>query len=1150
MSTSNYDKKQKYTSDVSNDAAKTTDSRYLERLSFNPELRKSFLNFFVSNFRVVMLLIALISIAGIYAYSALPRESNPEVKIPIAVITDTYPGASPKDIEELVTKKIETGISGVGGIKTITSSSANSFSAVTVEFEANQDLNDSIRKLRDAVTSLKGKLPADATDPVVNEISFDNTPILSAILTGPYDGTLMRKYAEDTQDELDKISGIRQVNVSGGDQNEFEISYDPAKLLFYGISLDQANGAIKASNVAVPVGNFEGKEFNYSIRSDSRFFDATALGNIPVSYSQGGGIVFVKDLADVKETAIKKTVYSRLSISGSNPENAVTLDIVKRTGGNIIDISNEAKATVERMVKTFPPGIKFAYTQDMSKQIDTQFTQLTHDFILTLLLVFGILFLIVGLKEAFVAGLAIPLVFFITFAVMYGTGISLNFLSVFSLILSLGLLVDDAIVVVSATKQYMRTGKYTPEEAVLLVLNDFKVVLTTTTLTTVWAFVPLLLATGIIGQFIKSIPITVSVTLISSLFVALMINHPLAAVLERIRLSRNLLYISETILFILAGLFLFNGGIWGYTIGLLILIALGFIIRWYEKGGKEKLVANEILVEQEWESDDLIKKKLREQGNREESTFGGRLIHGIIHFDKLLPIYEKYLRKFIETKKGRTKILSYVSVAFIIAILLPITGVVQSEFFPSADSDYIYINIEAPTGLIIENTDQIIRQVETRLLKFPEISNFSTVVGNQAASPSSAGAGLSPSSSNLASIVVTLVDSDKRSEKSYDIGDKIRNDIQNVKGATIDVESPRGGPPSGSAFEAHISGDDLAVLAKIANDLEPKLSSIDGVINTDISLKDTAPEYTFNLDPIKMAERGISSAYIGSVLRTAVSGTKITTVIKDNKEIDVIAQFEDSKIPSLDAIQNLQVVGPGGQLIFIKDVADVELRPSVNSITRIDQKRTVLLTAGIDARTSSNAVLASFEKKLAKEYKMPDGYAITYGGENEQNAESVLSILRAMIIAALLIVSTLIIQFNSFKKALIVLVTLPLALIGVFVGMAILRVNLSFPGLIGILALFGIVVKNAIILIDKINLNMKTGIPFMDSVVDAGKSRLEAIFITSIATICGIIPITLSNETWTALGSAVIFGLSVSSFLTLFVIPVMFVSIIGEKERF
>ncbi|EKE18679.1 MAG: Cation/multidrug efflux pump, partial [uncultured bacterium] len=309
-------------------------------------------------------------------------------------------------------------------------------------------------------------------------------------------------------------------------------------------------------------------------------------------------------------------------------------------------------------------------------------------------------------------------------------------------------------------------------------------------------------------------------------------------------------------------------------------------------------------------------------------------------------------------------------------------------------------------------------------------------------------------------------------------------------------------------------------------------------------------EYTFVLDSAKMELYDLNSAVVGGALRNAISGTTVTTVIRENKNIDVVARFGKDKIPTLESIQNMQILNTKKLPVFIRDVATIKLTPSVDSISRIDQKRTVLLTADVSGTTNSTQVVKEFQEKLAKNYSMPEGYNISYGGENEQNAESVLSIIQAMAIAAILIISTLVLQFNSFKKAIIVLVTLPLALIGVFIGMALLGVSLSFPGLIGILALFGIVVKNAIILIDKINLNIKFGIPFETAILDAGKSRLEAIFITSIVTIAGIIPITLSNETWTALGSAIIFGLSISSFFTLFIIPTLYMTFIDEKERF
>lgn len=1123
----------------------SSDHKYLEKLSFDPLLRKTWLNFFVENFRVVILLIILISIWGIFSYTQLPVESNPEVKIPIAVVVVPYPGASPSVVEELVTKKVETGIAGISGIKKITSTSANSISSVVVEFEADQNLDDSIRKVRDQVSNLQKDLPSDTQDAQVREISFDDRPILTIALSGPFDGFTLRNYADKIKDELEKNPGIREVNITGGDEHEFSVAYDPQKLANYGISASQANQLIAATNQAIPSGNFEGQEYSFAVRTDARFYDAKALAKIPVFHAQNGAVVLLSDIATVQEQAIKKTNYSRLSKNGQAPQNSVTLSVVKKAGGSIIDIADFSKQKTEEMLKTFPSGISYDTPTDFAKQIRHDFNQLTHDFLLTLGLVFGILLLIVGLKEALVAGLAIPLVFFVSFGVMQMTGITLNFLSLFSLILALGLLVDDAIVVVSATKQYMKSGKFTPEEAVLLVLNDFKIVLTTTTLATVWAFLPLLMATGIIGQFIKSIPITVSVTLIASLLIALMINHPLAAILERIRLTKKIFLFNILSLFALVAFGIMLKSSIGYVIAAIAIVAIFALLRWFEKGGKQKLIANKILTEKEWADDNLIKQKLAKQGNREDATLSSKFIHGIIHFDLLIPIYEKFLRMILVTKKRRLLTLFAVLIIFAAALAMPLSGIVKSEFFPASDQETIYVNLEAPIGLNLSQTDKLISTVEQKLLTYPEVTNFATTVGSAMGADGNGGNG-----SHLASIIVSIKPKENRSIASYDLAEKMRADFKQTENAIVTVDSPKGGPPSGAAFQAQISGDDLQVLDKIANDLEPKLNSIDGVVDSKISLKNAPAEYTFALYPQKMELYGLNASSVGVALRMAISGTEVTKVFRDNKELKVIARFDENKIPDLESIQNLQLLNQQGQPVFIKDVAKIELTPTVDSIMRINQKRTVVLTAGTKGTTSATQVVSAFQEKIKNEYALPKGYTITYGGENEQNTESVLSIIRAMVLAAMLIISTLIIQFNSFKKATIVLVTLPLALIGVFFGMAIFGLPLSFPGLIGILALFGIVVKNAIILIDKINLNIKSEIPFEEAIIDAGKSRLEAIFITSICTIAGIIPITLSNDLWKALGSAIIFGLLISSFLTLFIIPVMYQVFIRSDERF
>ncbi|MFZ2153818.1 MAG: efflux RND transporter permease subunit [Candidatus Moraniibacteriota bacterium] len=1130
---------------IKENPAKSSDLAYLEQLKFDPELKKGWLNFFVVNFRVVILLIFLISGWGIYAYIKLPRESNPEVKIPIAVITDVYPGASPADVEELVTKKIETNIASVSGIDKITSQSTNSFSSVTVEFNANEDIDDAVRKLRDKLGTIRNDIPTDANDPQVTEISFDDTPIITFELTGPFDGFALREYAEKIQDELEKISGIREVKISGGDQHEFEIAYDPQKLSFFNISLDQANGAVARTNQAIPAGNFEGTEYNYPIRTDARFYSAEELEKIPVMHQANGAVVYLKDIAKVEEKAIEKTIISRFSQNGQTPQNSISIAIIKRTGSSILDTVDEAQKTIQTELKKFPPGLNYAPTVNQADLIKQDFEQLAHDFIITLVLVVGVLFLIVGLKEAFVAGLAIPLVFFSTFGVMLATGTSLNFLSIFSLLLALGLLVDDAIVVVSATKQYMKTGKFTPEEAVLLVLRDFKVVLTTTTLATIWAFLPLLMASGIIGEYIKSIPITVSVTLGSSLIIALMINHPLAAVLERIRMTKRFFFLIITILITLGALTITLHNAYGYIFSSIFFMIAIWMLAWYFKKGAPILKENEQLAAREWKDDELIKQKLYTQGNPQSEDFNQKLIHGIIHFDRVLPIYEKYLKKVICTRRSRLTFIGVIVILFIFSMSLPVLGIVKTEFFPASDAEEIYISLRAPSGLNLNESEKIIQRVEEKLYHYPEIINFSTLVGN----PGSGGdIGITQNTSNTASITIKLSPMKKRDRKSYEISELLRKDVADIQEATIKVSSPSGGPPSGAAFQAQIAGDDLQKLDQIANELKSILDSIEGTINTDISIKESPAEYTFKLDPAKMELYNLNASLVGMTLRTAISGNDISTVIRGNKDIDVIAKFDENKIPTLDSIQNLQILNTLGQPVYLKDVAQIELKPSIETINRIDQKRVVLLTAGASKATNSNQILSQFQDKLAKNYSLPDGYQITYGGENEQNAESVASILRAMIIAAILIFSTMIIQFNSFRKSLIVLVTLPLALIGTFLGLAIFGISLSFPGLIGILALFGIVVKNAIILIDKINLNIESKIPFFNSVIDAGKSRLEAIFVTSICTIFGIIPITLSNEMWRALGSAVIFGLVLSSFLTLFLVPVLFVTFVKEEK--
>ncbi len=1124
-------------------AHQSADSLYLEQLEFKPELNKMFLNFFVRNVRVVMLLMILIILVGLFAFFRLPRESDPEVKIPFAVVNAVYPGASPGDVEELVTKKLETEISGVKGIKTITSNSYNSVSSLSIEFESNLDGETVVRKLRDAVNTVKPELPDEVEEPLVREISVRDAPIWTLSISGPYDGFVLRDFAEQLQDDLEVIPTVREVQVFGGDEAELEVAYDPQKLIAYNLSPDTVNGLIRAANLGIPAGVFESQPYTYTVRSDSRFYDDKTLGNLPVLSTTQGAVVYLKDVASVSEKAIKRTIFSRLSIKGSAPENSVSVSIIKKTGGSIIDTVHAANRKVDELFKTLPADLKKDVTYDDAEQIEKDFDRLSHDFLITILLVFGILFLTIGLKEALMAGLVIPLTFFATFGVMLGTGTSLNFLSIFSLLLSLGLIVDDAIVVVAATKQYLSSGKFTPEEAVLLVLNDFKVPLITTTLTTIWAFLPLLLSTGITGEYIKSIPVTVSTMLAASTIIALVINHPLAAFLERLRLTGRVFGIITGIVTLVALISLGTGNIFLFVITLILLIVL---ILWYFFRGKKIMRQNSVLLEAEATDPEKIKQKLKLQVSREHANFWERLIHGIFQLNFFLPLYDRLIRWMIKTRLTRFLTLFVTFLLFCGAIFLVMTGAVKSEFFPKTDYPLMYITLEAPVGLRLEETDKLVQRLEDYLMTIPEVKNFSTTVGREVSVGIGGGAS---TGTHLATISVSLVDKEERHIVSYVLADRMRQELQSFEGAVVSVVAPSGGPPAGADIEMRIKGEDLKILETLGQEYQSLLGQVPGVVDTSLSLKPSPAEYTFQLDPSLLRLYGLTTAQVGGTLRMAIAGTEVTKVLRAGDEIKVVARFDKTKIPSLEDLQNIQLINQMGSPVFLKDVASIQLTPSLEKITRIDQDRVVILSGTVSAKTNPSEALAEYKKRIASKI-LPTGYVVEFGGQNEENEESVTSILNAMTLSFLLIIATMVIQFNSFRKSLIVLVTIPLALIGVMFGLALVQIPLSFPGLIGILALFGIVVKNAIILIDKIDLNIRTGIPFDEAIIDGGKSRLEAIFITSFATIVGIIPITLSSDLWKALGSAIIAGLSCSSFLTLFIIPTLFRTLISEKERF
>ncbi|HZE87374.1 MAG TPA: efflux RND transporter permease subunit, partial [Methylomirabilota bacterium] len=764
-------------------------------------------------------------------------------------------------------------------------------------------------------------------------------------------------------------------------------------------------------------------------------------------------------------------------------------------------------------------------------QVDRQYNDLIRDLLITVGLVFLTLFLFLGVRQAVVASLAIPLTFLITFIVMNITGIALSFIAFFSLLLSLGLLVDDTIVVISALTAYYRTNKFTPLETGLLVWRDFRTAILTTTLTTVWAFVPLLLSTGIIGEFIKPIPIVVSSTLLGSLAVAIFITMPLLLLLLGSKLPKRV-----TILFRVLGvaiLFAIFVGIAPkgslFLPALLVFISILFIY----------FQVRYLLFQR-------LSVVSRNSLNSTKQTFSQYINHGVINFEKIEKKYRSIITKILSKADTRRKTIIAVVIFSLFSYLLLPFGFVHNEFFPPSDQEYIYLSLELPAGANITQTDQEALKVLNSVRNIPEVE-FATATMRLSVDP---GRGYAGSNDNTALITIVLPPLSARHRTSIDIAQELRDKYQNYQKGTLSVVEVSGGPPAGSDIQIKLSGDDLTVLDSYANKIQDYLDKQQGVANVSKSIKSGTSKIVFVPDYQKLLDAGITQDQLGLWLRTYASGFTLETNAKlqqgTNESQDIV--FRTATTPqTVLSVDSIYIPVKDGSPVPLASLGTFELRPNPTLITREDGKRTISVSAGVTKGISSTEKNKDLEK-FADSLNLPDGYSWSTGGQNQENQNSVTAILEAMVFSFLLIIITMVLQFSSFRKAFLVMLVIPLSISGVFIIFSVTHTPLSFPALIGTLALFGIVVKNAILIVDKINQNLRQKMEFKEAIVDAAESRLEPITLTTFATIVGLIPITLSDPLWQGLGGAIIAGLFFSGSMMLFFIPVMYYLIFKGSE--
>ncbi len=1046
---------------------------------------KSVAGFFIKNFRFTYLIIFTIIIGGFYAILTLPKEAEPEVRVPFAVVNTIWPGATPSDTEELITEKIEDEIKNLDNLSVFNSTSGQGYSSVFVEFNAEANLKDSFQKLRDAVDTAESALPDEVEAPVVTEVNFNDIPIVTYSLVGDYSDSEMKNLANNLQEELESIKDVNRAEIIGGIEQEFQVILDQKKLINYNISLGQIANAIRSNNYNLPAGNLEIDNYKYDVRVKGKLTEAKELENIIVAtYDQSP--VRLTDVAVIKDGYKEKTTESFIGFPDKQAQKTISIQLYKKTGGNILNIVENSQEKIDELYKNgkIPSDIVTEKTNDNSVFVKEDLKTLGTSGIQTFTLIALLLMIVLSFRGAIITASAVPLAFLMAFVFLMLEGMTINGMVLFSLVLSLGLMVDNAIIIIEGINEYVeKHGKSIYQAAILSVWN-FKWAITSGTMTTVSAFLPMLLVSGIMGEYMSILPKTISVTLLSSLFVAIVAIPTLAT-------------------------------------------------RFVKKNGSK----TDVLDEKEKEEIRIGNSCLNRHRNKKRHIFIDK------NLEKLFKIYREFLLKILPHKNKRRKLLATVWILFFLSLAVPISGLMDIEMFPDIDLEFFIVNIELPIGSTLDATKDVTEKIEKLVSQIPELDNYVINIGS---SMDLGFGGGGTRSAHLANVTVNLVSKDERTRKSYEITEEIRPKLEAIQGATVRTEELAAGPPTGAPIEVRISGEDLEDLSLASSKIMDYFDTVPGVINIRDSIEEAAGEFTFTVNKQKASYYGLDTASIASTLRGALFGSTASIVNIDGDDVDITVKYNENKLNSINDLENITLFTNTGDHITLKQVAEVNLKPALLTIKHRDGKRTATVSAGLEKGASLTNILSNFSAKY-NDLGLPKNINIKVGGEVEDIEKSYKELFLSMILSIILIAFILVLQFNSFKQPFLIIFSLPLAIIGVMIGLNIIGHPFSFTVFIGLVSLSGIVVNDAIVLIDRINKNILDGMEFIDAIIEGGIARMQPIFLTSVTTIAGIFPLIFSSELWRGVSVTIIFGLLFSTFLILVVVPVYFAGICSKE---
>jgi len=1069
----------------------------------------------------VVVLAIIIIIFGFMPYKSLPREAAPDITIPYIFIMTNYPGVAPEDIEQSITIPIEKKLKGLEAVKQIKSSSTEGASSIIIEFVARTDIEDVLSKTKDKVDMAKQELPADLEeDPEVIEINISELPIIVLSLSGAVGLVRLKEIAEDLQDDIESIPGVLEAEVTGGLEREIRVEPDPDKLAYYGLSILSLQDVIAKENQNVSGGVIRLGDGRFQLRVPGEFQSPEEIYELIVGL-QNGQPIYLKDVAQVSDGFKDEEGRSRL-----NGHEAINIAVKKRAGENVIRISETIDTLVEEQKPTWPAGIRVTKLMDHAKDIRIMVADLENNIATGLILVIIVLFFVMGVRNAVLVSLAIPFSMLISFMVLNFLGITLNMIVLFSLTLSLGMLVDNAIVIVENIFRYMEQG--VPRiQASIRATSEVAQPVVASTLTTVAAFFPLIFWPGIMGEWMGYLPKAVIITLSSSLFVAMVINPALAAIFLRLPPGHRF--------------------------------------------SKVRASVEEI-----------------ERASEAPITVRGPLLRG----------YRRILNTALNNRVAVLSMALLTVVALVMIWLYEIGIEKPIEFFPNIDPHGIYINLDTPEGADLEYSDRIARQVEMAICNGPgwrlaspdtepskcyynntekkihtlrqgqqvvgitDMANVKHIYSRTVAVTGGSSAFESNSPNHIG---IQFYNIEDRVEPSTQTVEEIRNRVKDIPGAQITVTEQEEGPPTGAPINIEIVGDNFLILGSIAQQIRSVLEKIPFVQDIRDDYVPGSPTVKVRVDRQKAAILGLSTDIIGFALKVAFNGIKVSTFREGDEDYDITVQLPESDRKVTDILRELLIPTPEG-IIPLSTVTTFEIAGGLGQVNRIDHERVVTVKANVDEEKVPGPVVRAQAEKILTDFTLPPGYKIRFTGEFEFQQEAQAFLSKAFAAAVFLIILILVTQFNSVSQPLIIMTSVVLSLGGVFFGLSVMKLpfGIIMTG-VGVISLAGVVVNNAIVLIDYTNRLHQRGMQFRDAIIAAGCTRLRPVLLTAITTILGLLPmvtgiafnfhemeiawVSESSQWWRSMASAVIFGLALATVLTLVVVPTLYALIYTTSRK-